>query len=191
MRKGRKLIDIGFVLNRAAVFAILSAIVIGTFVVVEWAASEWLVNVSHTTGFVAGMIVALVIGLSLRYVHAFVDRSVDRLFFRKRHEDEATLGNFAREASYMTDTTLLLERAVREVSEHTDANSAAILVRKGAGYAPGGVHKRRAVQPGTGPLESLQSTQNVILEELRALPAKITGNVSVPAGGARNADPVS
>ena len=38
----------------------------------------------------------------------------------------------------MTDTTLLLERAVREVSEHTEANSAAILVRKGAGYAPGG-----------------------------------------------------
>jgi len=251
----RKLIDIGFVVNRAAVFAIVSTIVIGTFVVVEWAVSEWLVNASHTTGFVAGMIVALAIGLSLRYVHAFVDRWVDRIFFRKRHEDEAALRNFAREASYMTDATLLLDRAVREVSEHTDAESATILVRNGSGYASVGsangdrvdendagilalrawnkrldLHDRPdsdlrgdvafpmisrgalvgvlvcgakrngegyapdesealfALAQGVGTtldvlsnrsagtLESLASTQNLILEELRSLPGKFTGN---------------
>ena len=32
----RRLLDIGFVLNRAAVFAIVSSLLIGAFVVAEW-----------------------------------------------------------------------------------------------------------------------------------------------------------
>ncbi len=38
----RRLIDVGFFLNRAAVFTIVSAIVIGAFVLAEWAANAWL-----------------------------------------------------------------------------------------------------------------------------------------------------
>ena len=176
--------------------------------------------------------------------------------------------NFAREASYMTDATLLLDRAVREVKEHTEAESATILVRNGAGYVsaestngerldendsailalrawnkrldlhdrPDSGMKGEIAFPmisrgtlvgvlvcgakrngegyapdesdalfalaqgvgttldvlsnrGTGPLESLQSTQNLILEELRALPAKIAGNGSSATRSVRNADP--
>ncbi|HTA38335.1 MAG TPA: hypothetical protein VK760_04640, partial [Candidatus Acidoferrales bacterium] len=40
----RRLIDVGFILNRTVVFAIVSSIVIGVFVLVEWAAGAWLVN---------------------------------------------------------------------------------------------------------------------------------------------------
>src|SRR5579863_251388 len=85
----RRLIDIGFFVNRAAVFTIVSSIVIGAFIVVEWGASEWLAGTTHTTSAVIGMVVALALGLSLRYVHKVVERVVDRVFFRKRHEDEA------------------------------------------------------------------------------------------------------
>jgi hypothetical protein len=127
----RRLIDIGFFLNRAAVFAIVSTIVIGVFVLVEWAASEWLVSASHTTSTVIGMGVALGLGLSLRYIHKYVDRFVDRVLFRRRHEDEAALRRFAHESSYITDRSILLERAVREVEEHTNAAEATILVQDG------------------------------------------------------------
>ena len=142
----RRLIDIGFVLNRAAVFGIVSTIVIGAFILVEWAASQWLVSASHATSVVAGMVVALALGLSLRYIHTYVDAFVDRVFFRKRHEDEAALRRFAHESSYITDRDILLDRAVREVLEHTNAADATILVRDGtARYAPGNDGSRTSV----------------------------------------------
>ena len=128
----RRLIDIGFFLNRAAVFTIVSTIVIAVFVLVEFAASEWFVSASRTASTVIGMGLALVLGLSMRFIHRHVDHFVDRVFFRKRHEDEAALRRFAHESSYITDRSILLERAVQEVKEHTDATDATILVQDGA-----------------------------------------------------------
>jgi hypothetical protein len=128
----RRLIDIGFFLNRAAVFAIVSTIVIGAFVLVELGASEWLVTTGHTASTLIGMGLALGLGLSLRYIHRYVDRFVDRVLFRKRHEDEAALRRFAHESSFITDRSILLERAVREVKEHANAAEATILVQDGA-----------------------------------------------------------
>ncbi|MGB8907527.1 MAG: GAF domain-containing protein [Candidatus Cybelea sp.] len=132
----RRLIDVGFFLNRAAVFTIVSAIVIGAFILAEWAASAWLASTTHTTSAIIGMLVALCLGISLRYIHRYVERFVDRVFFRKRHEDESALLRFAHEASYISDRSTLLERAVQTVKEHTSADEAAILVRDGtASYA--------------------------------------------------------
>jgi hypothetical protein len=127
----RRLIDIGFVLNRAAVFAIVSVIVVGAFVLVEWAASAWLAGAAHSTSAAIGMVVALTLGLSLRYIHKYVERFVDSVVFRKRYEDEAALRRFAHESSYITDRAVLLERAIRVVKEHTNAEGAQILVRDG------------------------------------------------------------
>ncbi len=129
----RRLMDIGFVLNRAVVFGIVSTIVVGAFVLAEWITSEWFVNASHTSGALAGAAVALALGLSMRFIHKYVDRFVDRVFFRKRHEDEAALRDFAHEAAYITDQTILLERAVTAVRKHTDAGSADILITEGTG----------------------------------------------------------
>lgn len=135
----RRLIDIGFALNRTVVFAFVSTIVIGAFILAEWAASEWFSGMNHNASVVIGMVVALTLGLSLRYIHNYVDRFVDHVFFRKRHEDEAALRRFAHEASYISDRSTLLERAVLEVKRHTDADDAAVLLREGpAGYAKAG-----------------------------------------------------
>lgn len=128
----RRLIDTGFFLNRAAVFTIVSTIVIGAFVLAEYVASEWFVSSSHTASTVIGMGLALALGLSMRFIHRHVDRFVDRVFFRKRNEDEAALRRFAHESSYITDRSILLERAVREVKEHTAAAEATVFVQDGA-----------------------------------------------------------
>ena len=128
----RRLIDVGFFLNRAAVFTIVSAIVIGAFILAEWAAGAWLASATHASSAVIGMIVALGLGISLRYIHRYVERFVDRVFFRKRHDDESALRRFGHEASYISDRSTLLDRAVKTVKEHTSADDAAILVRDGA-----------------------------------------------------------
>jgi hypothetical protein len=128
----RRLIDVGFILNRTVVFAIVSTIVIGVFVLVEWAAGAWLVNASHTTSAVVGMAVALALGLSMRYIHRYVDRFVDSILFRKRHEDETALRRFAHEAAYINDRAALLERALKMVRDHTTAETSDILLRNGS-----------------------------------------------------------
>jgi hypothetical protein len=133
----RRLIDIGFVLNRTVVFAIVSTIVIGAFVLVEWTASAWFVGATHTTSSVVGLVVALALGLSLRYIHRYVERFVDHVFFRKRYEDEAALRRFAYESSYITDRSILLERAIETVKKHTGADEATIVLRDAVGsYVP-------------------------------------------------------
>jgi GAF domain-containing protein len=132
----RRLIDVGFFLNRATVFAIVSAIAIVVLILVEWAANAWLTNATHTTSAIVGLLVALGLGISLRYIHIYVERFVDRVFFRQRHEDESALRDFAHEASYITDRSTLLDRAAQVVKQHTSALSVAILVRDApASYA--------------------------------------------------------
>lgn len=120
----RRVLDVGFVANRALIFGIVSAIVVCVFLIVEWAANEMLVNASRATGTIFSMAVALALGLSMRPIHRWTDRFVDQVFFRKRHEDEAALRRFAHEAAYITDRQTLLERAVETVRDH--ANSATV-----------------------------------------------------------------
>jgi hypothetical protein len=117
----RRLLDIGFVLNRAAVFAIVSTIAIGALVAIEWAVSTWLNGLTHSSSVIVGLAVALGLGFSMRYIHGSVDRFVDRVFFHKRHEDETALRHFAHESAYITDRTVLLQRTIEEVRAHTEA----------------------------------------------------------------------
>jgi hypothetical protein len=130
---GRRLLDVGFVVNRAVIFGIVSLIVVGIFVLVEWAASEWLATTNHAAPVAVSMMVALGLGLSMRFIHRHVDRFVDEFFFRKRHEDEAALRRFAREAAYITDRTALVHRVIAEVQDHAHATTVRLLLSDGNG----------------------------------------------------------
>lgn len=109
----RRIFDIGFVINRAVVFGVMSLIVVCAFVLLEWALSEWVKGASHVTSISANVVLALGLGISMRYIHLAVDRIVDHVFFRKRHEEELELRRFAREAGYITDPATLIERAMK------------------------------------------------------------------------------
>ncbi len=130
----RRLFDIGFVLNRAAVFAIVSAIVVGCFVMLEWLLTNWFENASHETNAIANVALVLVLGFSMRFIHRSVDALVDRTFFRKRHEDESALQRFAGEAAYVTDATILLERTAQTLERHADASAVHVLLSNGNGH---------------------------------------------------------
>jgi hypothetical protein len=125
----RRLFDIGFVFNRAAVFTGVSVILLGAFVLVEWLLTDWLGTAGHATNVLLSGGVALALGLSIRFVHGRVDRVVDRVFFRKRHEDEDALRTFSREAPYITDPDILVRRATETLNRHTNATSVDIALR--------------------------------------------------------------
>ena len=124
----RRLFDIGFVINRTAVFGGVSVIVIGLFVLLEWVVGKWFEGASHATSLVLNGVLVLILGVSLRFIHARVDAVVDGVFFRKRHENERALRRFAREAAFVTDREVLLECTLSEIRDHSEVSRAAIVL---------------------------------------------------------------
>jgi hypothetical protein len=124
----RRVLDFEFILSRTLTVAIVSAIVLASFVLLEWLLGTVLAGASHATGLIANGALALVLGLSLRYVHRHVDKFIDVTFFRKRYDDERALRDFAKEAPFITQVPALLDRAIETLERHTATRSAAILL---------------------------------------------------------------
>ncbi len=130
----RRVLDFEFVLNRTLVVGTVSAIVVASFVLLEWLLGTVLAGVSHATGLIANGALALALGLSLNPIHKRVDTFIDAIFFRKRHEDERALLDFSKEAAYVTDPQALLDQAVEKLQDHTDARGAAIFLDGSGAY---------------------------------------------------------
>lgn len=119
----RRLLDFNFVLNRAAVFAAVSAIVVGLFILFEWAVGGWLQHASHATDILFSAGLALALGFLVHLIHGRVEHVVDNLFFKKRHDDEQALRTFAHEAAYITGTDALLEKTLETLRNHAEATT--------------------------------------------------------------------
>jgi hypothetical protein len=128
----RRVFDFEFVLSRTLVVASVSLIVVAAFVLLEYVLGSVLSDVSRTTGVVANAMLALVLGVSMRYIHKRVDSLVEAVLFRKRHDDERALRDFSHEAAYVTETGALLDRTIDTVRRHTDARNASLML-DGAG----------------------------------------------------------
>lgn len=129
----RRVLDIGFAINRVAIFSGVSIVVVGAFMLFEWALGSWLQEQSHTTSLAVGAAVALLLGFSIRFVHDRVEHVLDRVFFRKRHEDEEAIRRFAREAGFVTDPAVLIDRTVQLLERHADASFAFLALSNGNG----------------------------------------------------------
>lgn len=143
---------------------------VGTFVLIEWILTSWLSSANRTTNVAVSAAIALALGLSVRFIHARVDRFVDNVFFRKRHEDERALTLFAREAPYITDASVLLTRAEETLRRHTDASFARILLEDANAY--GGVSENDPA------IVRLRAGHEVL--DLHKVDSKIEGELAYP-----------
>jgi hypothetical protein len=167
----RRLFDVGFVLNRAAVFAIVSAIIVGCFMLLEWLLGNWFQAASHQTSVLANLALVLVLGFSMRFIHGWVDALVDRTLFRKRHEDAAALERFAGEAPYVTDATMMLQRTVETLERHTDASAVYVALSDGNG-------RYGDVSENDPAIVSLRAWKKAL--DLHGLQTKLPGELAFP-----------
>jgi len=130
---GRRLLDIGFALNRATIFAGVSLLVFATFSLIEWGLGGWLSTMNRTTNLIVSALLALALGLSLRPIHGRVERVVDRVLFRKRHDDEQALRAFAHEAAYFTDSDILIRETQRVIETRADVSGVTLALDTGGG----------------------------------------------------------
>lgn len=128
-----RVLDFGFAINRATVFAVVSTIIVGLFVLMEYVISKFVDSQSHVTGVAITLGAAVAIGISLRTIHRHVDRLVDNVIFRQRHHDEQAIRAFGRRARFINDERILLERTIRELDRHARADGSAVYLRTEAG----------------------------------------------------------
>jgi class 3 adenylate cyclase len=88
----RRLLGVGFALNRAVVFSALAVVVMGVFVVAEWLLDLWFGSAGRIANVAVRAAVALGLGLSLRYLYTYINAFVDTVLFRKQSEARALVG---------------------------------------------------------------------------------------------------
>ena len=130
-----RVLDIGFVVNRAVVYTGVSLVVVGAFITFEWLLGHVLEQNSRAS-VVLELCGALALGLSTRYIHARVDGYVDDVFFRDRHAAEAAIRRFATETGMITDPDILIKRTVEVVQRNARLDGAAFYARLGSRFVP-------------------------------------------------------
>ena len=127
----RRFVDIGFVVSRTLVFGAVSILVLGIFVVAEWAIGQWIAASNRTANILINVFVALSVGLSVQFMHSRISHVVNHAFFRKRHEDRIALHRFSSEAPFITNEDVLVQQTASMLLRHTDAESVSVLLQNG------------------------------------------------------------
>ena len=120
-------VDVGFVISRALVLTLLSAIIVLAFGLLERVLGKLFIDASHIAPrSVTEIALGLGLGFWVRCLQARLEAIIDRLFFRHRRRALATLKEFANDVYFITDPDVALERTVDTVFRCADAENAAI-----------------------------------------------------------------
>lgn len=127
-----RLIDVGFVINRALVYGAMTTVIVGILAIAE----NLLANaaIGKGTSLTLELVVAGLLGLSFNALHKRIDAAVDQVFFKKKHDAEAALHRFAHESAFIERPGALLDRAADELYLHAGAHSVSLYERDGEGY---------------------------------------------------------
>ena len=136
-----RLVDLNILVSRATVFTVVSMIIVAAFVAAEWGISkvfEQSFGLSHDNSGLAAqlltLVIVLVLGMSARSIHRFVEERLTRAFFRKRLQGLVEIERVAREADAATDASDLMQLGVQTVKHALDPLGVAYYLHRGEGY---------------------------------------------------------
>jgi hypothetical protein len=92
-----RVIDLGFALNRAAVFAATTVLLVGLFGALQWGADQLLVRATGAQNFAVQMAIAVFVLYVVRMLRVRTDSLVTRLFFAARLRRIDAIRGIARE----------------------------------------------------------------------------------------------
>ena len=127
-----KVVDIGFAVNRALVYGVVSTILLVGFGIVEWASEHFLpIKNLEANALIDGGI-ALAIFLTFHRLRDVAGHVIEGLFFRQWRENEALLRRFVKEAAFIGSKAALGKAMVAEWTRFSGGASAALYLA-GAG----------------------------------------------------------
>lgn len=125
-----RLVDVSFVVNRALVYAALTALLFGGFSVLELGLHQLAVGEKLGWALQAGA--ALLAAVALSPVHRRIEHRIERLFFRKQRLAIVAIRGFAAECAFVEQEDRLLQIAVERLLPH--CSGVAIYERGASGY---------------------------------------------------------
>lgn len=123
-----RIFDVAFVLNRTLVYAATSTLALVLLGGLEFLVQRYVMTLGHFEGAAIEFGIALVVIIFARLIHQRIDRAVDSLLFRARHEQEAALRRFATTAQFYTAVEPLAREAVDCIERSGRVQGAAIYV---------------------------------------------------------------
>jgi hypothetical protein len=136
-----KVLDVGFVVNRTLVYAVISAILLVVFGLVEWAVDHFAPVAGLEKNATVDAAIALGVFLTFHRVRDLVEHGVEHLFFRRWRQAEAALRKFVREAAFITEPDALTRAFAKALGDYAEGAQAAVYLVNGRRYlcAAGGV----------------------------------------------------
>ncbi len=125
-----RLIDVGFVVDRALVFGLLTALVFGTFSILELALHQF--AVSDRVGWALQALAALILAIVLSPLHKRLENFIEQVFFRSQRLALLSLERLARECPFVEREARLLELVIERLEPQ--CARLAIYERAGSGY---------------------------------------------------------
>jgi len=129
----RRLLDVGFVFNRAAVAALLSASGIATFVLIEWALSAYAGRMGTTGVLVVNIIVAIVLGLFAPALYRIAGSAVERVLFDRQRRARDGAARLVAGLPYAESALTIANALTRDLCMILDIPSGAVYRRTGGG----------------------------------------------------------
>jgi hypothetical protein len=128
-----RVLDVGLAVNRSLVFAVVGAVLLGTFQFLQVVTARLLhFDDPAKAGLLSGMLAVMVL-LAYPKVKPRAEWLIDRLFFRDWVEREADLARFAADARGFTYASSLATALVGAVDRFTAREGATLYVRSGDG----------------------------------------------------------
>ena len=121
------LFGVDFVINRAAIYAVVTGVIVGAF-----AGGNWVIGTALKSAGLAlpvDVVLAGLAGLSLNFVQRRINVIVDRVFFRSRYDAARRLRRVARALTHATTASVIADAVTIEPCEALGLRTAAFLLQ--------------------------------------------------------------
>lgn len=127
-----RVVDVSVVLDRTLVYGAITALVVGVLAAVNSLVQH--AALGTNASLLLQVAVPLSLGIVLTRVRAYMDRIVERVFFRKRYLADKALRRFAQICGSFEQADELMATAIAEIRQHLGARGVAIYERRDDHY---------------------------------------------------------
>lgn len=132
----RRLLDVGFALNRAAVFAATSLLLAGLFAGLQMAATTLLAGVSQAHSFLVHIVIAVTVYFVVRLSRQQTDQIVSGIFFAKRQRRIASIRGLIHSVDDVSDTAGVIPFVRASLADRAEIETRVFLPRHDGAFAP-------------------------------------------------------
>ncbi len=127
-----RIVDVSVIIDRTLVYGGVTALVVGILAAVNSLALRATIGVGASL--LLQVVVPLALGIVLHRVRTYMDKVVERVFFRSKYLAEKILINFGRHCGHIENLQRLLDSGMEEIQRFTRSPSLAMYEATRQGY---------------------------------------------------------